>query len=54
VATIEHSEPYTLENYVCIVAFAPDLQAVSFYNVQEFLLHSFTIEIILLLILIKG
>ena len=54
VATTEHSEPHTLENYVRIVAFTPDLQAVSFYNVREFLLHSSTIELILLLILMKG
>jgi hypothetical protein len=31
VATPEHSKPFSLENYVRIVALAPDLQKVSLY-----------------------
>ena len=54
VATAEHSGLLQLENYGRIVASAPDLQRVSFHNVTEFLHHSTTIELLLLLMLIKG
>jgi hypothetical protein len=54
VATPDHLKPLILENYVRIVALGPDLRAASFYNVREFLLHSSTIELIVLLILMKG
>jgi hypothetical protein len=54
VATLGHPKPLTLENYVCIVALRPNLRAASFYNIRGFLFHSSTIELILLLILIKG
>jgi hypothetical protein len=54
VATPEHSKPLRLENYVDIVALALDLRKVSFYNATEFLNHSSTIELLSLLILIKG
>jgi hypothetical protein len=54
VATPGYPEPLLLENHVRIVALGLDLRAVSFYNVREFLLHSSTIELILLLILMKG
>ena len=54
IATPRHPEPLILENYIRIVVLGPDLQAVSFYNVREFLLHSSTIELILLLIHMKG
>jgi hypothetical protein len=54
VATPGYPEPLILENYVRIVALGPDLRAVSFYNVREFLLHNSTIELIVLLILMKG
>jgi hypothetical protein len=35
-------------NYVCIIAFAPDLQRVSFYSVTEFLPYSTIIKVLLL------
>ena len=53
VATSEHSELLPSENYVRIVALAPDLQKVSFYSIIEFLNRSSTIELLSLLILIK-
>jgi len=53
-ATSKHSESLPLENYVCIVALAPDLQKVSFYSETEFLNHSSTNKLLLFLILIKG
>jgi hypothetical protein len=54
VASPGHPEPLLLENHIHIVAFTPDLQRVSFYSIIEFLYHSFTTELILSLILIKG
>jgi hypothetical protein len=54
VATPEHSEPLPLENYVRIVALAPDLRKVPLYGATEFLYHSSTIELLSLLILING
>jgi hypothetical protein len=54
VATPKHFGPLPLENYVRIVALAPDLRKVSFYSVIEFLYHSSTIKLLSLLILIKG
>jgi hypothetical protein len=54
VATPKNSEPLPLENYVRTVALAPDLQKVTLYSVMELLSHSSTIELLLLLILIKG
>jgi uncharacterized protein len=53
VAVSEHSEPLTLENYVRVVALAPDVRIVPFYGAMEFLHHSSTIELLSLLILIK-
>jgi hypothetical protein len=40
VATPEHSEPLPLENYVRVVALAPDLQKVSVYST----INSFTTD----------
>jgi hypothetical protein len=54
VATPKHCEPLSPENYIRIVAIAPDLRKVSVYSAIEFLYHSSTIELLLLLILIKG
>jgi hypothetical protein len=54
VATPGHPKPLPLENHVRIIAFTPDLQRVSFYSVIDFLHHSFTTELLLPLILIKG
>ncbi len=54
VATPKHSETLLLENYVRIVALAPDLQKVSFHSAIEFLSHSSTIKLLLLLIFMKG
>jgi hypothetical protein len=51
VATSEHSEPLPLENYVRIVALAPDLREVPLYGAIEFLHYSSTIELLSLLIL---
>jgi hypothetical protein len=53
VATRKHSEPISLGKYARIVDFTLYLRAVYFNNVREFLLHSFTIEMILLPIRIK-
>ena len=53
-ATPGHLEPFLLENYSRIIAFTPDLQRVSFYNIIDFLYHSSTTELLLPLILIKG
>jgi hypothetical protein len=36
VATLEPLEPFPLNNYVRVVALAPDLQAASFHNAREF------------------
>lgn len=54
IATLKHSEPLLLENYIYIVALTPNLQKVSVYRSTEFLHHSSTTELLLLLILIKG
>src|SRR5436305_1391565 len=54
VATPEHPEPLPLENYVRIVALAPDLPTVPLYGATEFLHHSSTAVLLSLLILIKG
>jgi hypothetical protein len=54
VATPEHSEPLPLEIYVRVVALAPDLRKVPLYGATEFLYHTSTIELLSLLILIKG
>ena len=48
-----HHKALLLENHVHIVALTPDLQRVTFYRVIEFLHHSSTTELILLLILVK-
>lgn len=54
VATAEHSEPHLLENHVGIVALQPDLQRVYIHSATEFLLHSSIIDLLALLILIRG
>jgi hypothetical protein len=46
VATPEHSKLLPLVNYVHIVALAPDLLAVSFCNITEFLKYNSTIELL--------
>ena len=46
VATPKHSKPFSLEKYVCIVAFMPDLQMDPFYSVIEFLYYIFTIKLL--------
>jgi len=51
-ATPEHSE-HLLENYIRIVALAPDLRRVPFHGVTESLHHSSTIDLLSLLILVK-
>ena len=53
-ATAERSEPLSSENYIRTVALAPDLLRVSIYGATELLHHTFTIELLSLLILIKG
>jgi len=53
-ATPEHSETLLIGNYVRIVALASDLREVSFYSATELLHHNFTVELLSLLILIKG
>ena len=53
VATHKHSEPFSLDNYVRIVAVAPNLRKVSVYSTTAFFYHSSTIELLSLLILIK-
>jgi hypothetical protein len=50
----EYSKPLPLENYVRIVALAPDLRTVPLYGKIEFLHYSSTTELLSLLILIKG
>lgn len=45
---------YLLENHVGVVALQPDLQRISIHSANEFLHHSFTIELLSLLALIKG
>ncbi len=47
VATPKQYRPLHLENYVRIVAFAPDLRKVPFHGVIEFLRYSSTIEFLL-------
>jgi hypothetical protein len=54
VAIVEHSKPLPLENYVRIVALAPDLQTIPLCGATEFLHHSSTTELLSLLILIKS
>ena len=54
VATLKYSKPFLLENYVCIVALALNLQRVPLYGTIEFLHYSSTTELLSLLILIKG
>jgi len=53
VATYKHSKLLLLENYVRIVALAPDLRKVHLYSATEFLYYNSTIELLLLLMLIK-
>ena len=53
-ATPELSKPLPLENYVRVVALAPDLRKVSVCGTTGFLHHSSTIELLSLLILMKG
>jgi hypothetical protein len=45
VATSKYFETLLLENYVRIIALAPDLQTVLLYSTIEFLYHSFTTEL---------
>jgi hypothetical protein len=54
VATPEYRDPSQLENYLRIVAFPLDLFRISFYSVIEFLHHSTTTNLILLLELTRG
>ena len=54
IATFRYFKPLLLEIYVRVVALAPDLQRVPFYNIIKFLYYSSTIKLLLLLILIKG
>ena len=53
IATPKYLEPLLLENYIYVIALAPDLQRVSLHGVIEFLYHSSTIELLSLLILIN-
>ena len=54
VATPKHFKPLSPENYVCVIALAPNLRAASFYNRREFFHYSSTIKLLSLLIFIKG
>jgi len=54
VATPEHSAPLPPENYIRVVALAPDLRAAFFYDGREFFHYSSTIKLLSLLIFIKG
>ena len=54
VATVELLEPLLLNNYVRVVTVAPDLRAASFYGARVFFHYSSVINLLLLLILIKG
>ena len=54
VATPEHSAPLSPENYVGVVALAPDLRAAAFYNGGQFFHYSSTVKLLSLLIFIKG
>jgi hypothetical protein len=54
VATPGYPKSLLLENHVRIVTLTPDLQRVSFYSVTGFLYYSFTTELILSRILIRG
>ncbi len=53
-ATPKHSESLLVGNYVRIVALASNLREVSFYSVTELLYYNSTVELLSLLILIKG
>jgi hypothetical protein len=52
-ATPGHPKPFPLENHIYIIAFTPDLQRVSFYNVTDFLYHNSTTKLLPSLILVK-
>jgi hypothetical protein len=54
VATLKHSEPLPLEKNVRIIALTPDLRKVPLYSVTEFRPYSSIIELLSLLILMKG
>jgi hypothetical protein len=54
VATIKHSKPFSLANYIRVVTAAPDLRVVSIYSTVEFFLYNSTMELISLLINYKG
>jgi hypothetical protein len=54
VATVEPLEPLLLNNYVRVAALAPDLRAASFHDAREFFHYSSVINLLLLLILMKG
>jgi hypothetical protein len=54
VATPRYFKPLLLENHIYTISLIPDLQRVSFYSTIEFFYYSFTIKLILSLILIKG
>ena len=53
VATPEHSGPLSPENYVRVVALAPDLRAASFHDAREFFDYSSTIKLLSPLIFIN-
>jgi hypothetical protein len=50
VTTLKLPKPVSLENYARIVGYSLHLRVVYFQNVREFLLHSFIIKLVLLLI----
>jgi hypothetical protein len=53
-ATLEPLKPFLLNNYVRVVTLAPGLRAASFYDAREFFHYSSVINLLLLLILMKG
>jgi hypothetical protein len=54
VATPEHSVTLLLGNYGRVVTITPDLQAAVFNNTKELFRYSSTLNLLLLLIYIKG
>jgi hypothetical protein len=54
VATLEPLKPLLLNNYVRVVTLTPDLRAASFHDAREFFHYSSVINLLLLLILMKG
>jgi len=54
VATPKHFKSLLVGNYVRIIALASNLREVSFYSVTELLYYNSTVELLSLLIFIKG